>query len=92
MLWAFTICRCSEAAWICHYPASIKIVAPDSFEELPTGEAGMILISGPQVMLGYLNDPTRQDDVIKELDEQRWFVTGDKGFIDEDGFLTLIAR
>ncbi|WP_340331147.1 hypothetical protein [Vreelandella gomseomensis] len=52
----------------------------------------MILISGPQVMLGYLNDPTRQDDVIKELDEQRWFVTGDKGFIDEDGFLTLIAR
>ncbi|SER88003.1 acyl-[acyl-carrier-protein]-phospholipid O-acyltransferase / long-chain-fatty-acid--[acyl-carrier-protein] ligase [Vreelandella subterranea] len=71
---------------------SFKIVDPESFEELATGEAGMILISGPQVMLGYLNDPTRQDDVIKELDEQRWFVTGDKGFIDEDGFLTLIAR
>ena len=52
----------------------------------------MILISGPQVMQGYLNDPKRTAAAIKELDGQRWFVTGDKGFIDEDGFLTLIGR
>ncbi|WP_244511427.1 acyl-[ACP]--phospholipid O-acyltransferase [Vreelandella arcis] len=71
---------------------SFKIVDPDSFAELPTGEAGMILISGPQVMQGYLNDPQRTAAAIKELDGQRWYVTGDKGFIDEDGFLTLIDR
>lgn len=71
---------------------SCKIVDPESFAELTTGEAGMILISGPQVMKGYLSDPQRTDAAIKELDEQRWFVTGDEGFIDEDGFLTLIAR
>ncbi|TVP44715.1 MAG: MFS transporter [Halomonas sp.] len=71
---------------------SFKIVAPDSFEELPTGEAGMILISGPQVMQGYLNDPQLTAAAIKALDGQRWYVTGDKGFIDEDGFLTLIDR
>ena len=71
---------------------SCKIVDPESLAELTTGEAGMILISGPQVMQGYLNDPQHTDASIKELDEQRWFVTGDKGFIDEDGFLTLIAR
>ncbi|MEG3081119.1 acyl-[ACP]--phospholipid O-acyltransferase [Halomonas sp. 5021] len=71
---------------------SCKIVDPESFAELTTGEAGMILISGPQVMKGYLSDPQRTDAAIKELDKQRWFVTGDEGFIDEDGFLTLIAR
>ncbi|BCB06944.1 acyl-[ACP]--phospholipid O-acyltransferase [Vreelandella venusta] len=70
---------------------SFKIVEPESFAEQPTGEVGMILISGPQVMQGYLNDPKRTATAIKELDGQRWFVTGDKGFIDEDGFLTLIG-
>lgn len=71
---------------------SFKIVNPENYDELPTGEAGMILISGPQVMQGYLNDPQRTTAAIKELDGQRWYVTGDKGFIDEDGFLTLIDR
>ncbi|WP_404473347.1 MFS transporter [Vreelandella venusta] len=68
---------------------SIKIVDPERFEELPTGQAGIILISGPQVMQGYLNDPARTAAAIKKLDGSRWYVTGDKGFIDEDGFLTL---
>lgn len=69
---------------------SFKIVDPASIEELPTGEAGMILISGPQVMLGYLNAPQRTASAIKKIDGHRWFVTGDRGFIDEDGFLTLV--
>ncbi|UYO75282.1 acyl-[ACP]--phospholipid O-acyltransferase [Halomonas qinghailakensis] len=68
---------------------SVKIVEPESFAEQPTGEAGMILISGPQLTQGYLKDSKRTAAAIKELDGQRWFVTGDKGFIDEDGFLTL---
>ncbi|BBI75974.2 hypothetical protein HAALTHF_51730n [Vreelandella aquamarina] len=71
---------------------SIKVVDPESFEELPTNEPGMIVISGPQVMQGYLNDPQRTEQVLKSFDGQRWYVTGDKGFIDEDGFLTLIDR
>lgn len=65
---------------------SFKIVDPDSFEELPTGEVGTILISGPQIMQGYLNDPQRTAAAIKKLDGQRWYITGDKGFIDEEGF------
>ncbi|WP_249979179.1 acyl-[ACP]--phospholipid O-acyltransferase [Vreelandella olivaria] len=69
---------------------SVKIVDPDSFEELPTGETGMILISGPQVMQGYLNDSKRTGQVLREIDGTNWYITGDKGFIDEDGFLTLI--
>lgn len=71
---------------------SLKIVDPASFEELPTGEAGMILITGPQLMQGYLNDPVRTAKAIHELDGERWYITGDKGRVDADGFLTIVDR
>ncbi|WP_251977400.1 acyl-[ACP]--phospholipid O-acyltransferase [Salinicola avicenniae] len=71
---------------------SFKIVDPENFVELATGEAGMILISGPQVMLGYLADAQRTANALHEQDGQRWYVTSDKGYLDEDGFLTIVDR
>ena len=71
---------------------NFKIVDPDSFEPLPVGEAGMVLIGGAQVMLGYLNDPEKTQQVIKIIDGQRWYVSGDKGKLDADGFLTIVDR
>ncbi|MCB8887889.1 acyl-[ACP]--phospholipid O-acyltransferase [Vreelandella malpeensis] len=71
---------------------SVKIVDPDTFAELPTGEPGMVLISGPQVMQGYLNDPERTAEVLVTHEGQTWYVSFDKGVLDEDGFLTLIDR
>jgi len=72
--------------------SSFKIVDPESFEELATGEEGMILIGGTQIMKGYIGDPEKTASVIKELDGIRWYVTGDKGRLDEDGFLTIVDR
>lgn len=72
--------------------SSFKIVDPDTFEELPTSYSGMILIGGAQVMQGYLNDEEKTREVIREQDGVRWYVTGDKGYIDEDGFLFIIDR
>ncbi|MFP8966121.1 acyl-[ACP]--phospholipid O-acyltransferase [Pokkaliibacter sp. CJK22405] len=71
---------------------SVRIVDPETLESMPTGEDGMILIGGPQVMQGYLNDPERTDKVIRIMDGIRWYITGDKGHIDEDGFLTVVDR
>lgn len=71
---------------------SFRIVDPETFEELPTGEEGMILIGGPQVMQGYLGDPAKTEAAIKTMDGMRWFVSGDKGSLDEDGFLTIRDR
>ncbi len=71
---------------------SFRIVDPDTLETLPTGEDGLILFGGPQVMLGYLNDPEKTDDVIVQLDNKRWYKTGDKGHLDQDGFLTIVDR
>ncbi len=69
-----------------------RIVDPDTHETLPTGIDGLILIGGVQVMLGYLDDPARTAEAIVKLDGQRWYRTGDKGHLDEDGFLTIVDR
>ncbi len=71
---------------------SFKIVDPDNWHELPSGEDGMILIGGAQVMQGYLNNPEKTLEVIRQENGGRWYVTGDKGHIDEDGFLTIVDR
>ena len=72
--------------------SSFRIVDPDSLATLPPGEDGLILIGGTQVMLGYLQDPHKTSEVIVELDNRRWYKTGDKGHLDEDGFLTIVDR
>ena len=69
-----------------------RIVDPDTMEELPVGEDGLILIGGTQIMKGYLKDPERTAQALVELNGHRWYKTGDKGHLDEDGFLTIVDR
>jgi len=71
---------------------SFKIVDPETQLELPVGEDGMILIGGAQVMQGYLNQPEKTASVLADIDDIRWYVTGDKGHLDSDGFLTIVDR
>ncbi len=72
--------------------SSFMIVDPESFEPLPIGEDGMMLIGGTQVMKGYLGDEEKTQSVIREIDGIRWYVTGDKGHVDADGFVTIVDR
>jgi long-chain acyl-CoA synthetase len=63
--------------------------------ELPPGEAniGELCIAGPQVMKGYLNRPEETAETIKTFpDGKRWLLTGDLGFMDEDGQVWLRDR
>ena len=69
-----------------------RIVDPDSLDLIPTGQDGLILIGGPQIMKGYLNMPEKTAEVIELIDGYRWYRTGDKGHLDEDGFLTIVDR
>ena len=69
-----------------------RIVDPDTLETLPLGEDGLILISGTQVMLGYLNDEEKTRNAIVELDGRRWYKTGDKGHLTTEGFLMIVDR
>ena len=69
-----------------------KIVDPDSLDELAIGEDGLILIGGPQLMKGYLNMPEKTAESIEIIDGYRWYRSGDKGHLDEDGYLTIVDR
>lgn len=69
-----------------------RIADPDTLAALPLGTAGMIMVAGPQVMLGYLGSRALTDKVVVEMDGERWYITGDKGSVDEDGFLTIQDR
>lgn len=71
---------------------NIKIVEPDTFKPLGINEEGMILISGIQVMKGYLNDKEKTSEVLKKIGGKTYYITGDKGRLDEDGFLTIVDR
>lgn len=70
-----------------------KIVKPDTGNELPCGEEGEIVISGPTVMLGYLDNEEETAKVLKKHPDGRvWLHTGDLGFIDEDGYIYYKQR
>jgi long-chain acyl-CoA synthetase len=84
-------------------PGSIGLPVPDTdmkivdvetgAREMPTGEAGELCISGPQVMKGYWHKPEETARVLrKDADGKTWFYTGDIGAMDADGFTTIVQR
>ncbi|MDO5850323.1 MAG: class I adenylate-forming enzyme family protein [Methanobacteriaceae archaeon] len=76
------------------YPDSIfKIVKPGTSQTLQFGVDGEICISSPSVMLGYLDDPEKTNEVLK-VDENglKWLHTGDLGHMDEEGWIFFKSR
>lgn len=70
-----------------------KIVEPDTFIEKSVGEDGEIIISGPTLMLGYLNHEEQNEKTLrKDSNGKSWLFTGDLGYIDEDGFVYFKQR
>lgn len=82
-------CDCKEGSVGRPVPGvSVKAVDPETFEQLPLGTPGMLLVKGPNVMKGYLGQPEETARVMRD----GWYVTGDIAFIDTDGFIHITGR
>ena len=66
-----------------------KTIHPDDRHDLKTGETGLLCFRGPNIFSGYLNDVQKTEEV---LTEEKWFITGDIGYLDEDQFLFIKGR
>ena len=68
----------------------VCVVHPDTLEPQPTGKQGLILVRGPNVFGGYLNPGLASPFV--EVKGDSWYQTGDLGYLDEEGRLTISGR
>jgi acyl-[acyl-carrier-protein]-phospholipid O-acyltransferase / long-chain-fatty-acid--[acyl-carrier-protein] ligase len=67
---------------------SVKIIDPETLQTLPINQPGLLLVRGPNVMQGYLNQPEKTAAVLQD----GWYNTGDIAMLDEDGFLRVTDR
>ncbi len=67
----------------------IRVADPKTGAALPTGETGMIEIRGPNVFLGYWRKPEK---TALELRDDGFFISGDLGRFDDDGYLHILGR
>ncbi|HEY4979536.1 MAG TPA: AMP-binding protein, partial [Candidatus Acidoferrum sp.] len=66
----------------------VRVIDPDTGETLAVDQPGLLLVRGPNVMVGYLNLPEKTAAALND----GWYNTGDIATIDEDGFLRIIDR
>ncbi|MBA3902764.1 MAG: long-chain fatty acid--CoA ligase [Rhodocyclaceae bacterium] len=74
------------------FDVDARVVELDTFRELPPGEMGEIIVHGPQVFLGYWNNPQATEAAFVDIDGKRFFRTGDLGMTDEDGYFFIVDR
>lgn len=67
----------------------LKIVHPETYEEKKVNEEGLILAAGPNIFSGYLGDI---QSPFVEIDQKRWYDTGDLGVVDASGALSIVGR
>ncbi len=69
-----------------------RIVKPGTDEEVPYGTEGEISLSGPTVMMEYVNHPEETANTLHNVDGRVWVHTGDLGMMDEEGYVYFRQR
>ncbi len=66
----------------------VKTIDHETGVDLAPGETGILCFKGPNVMQGYFKMPEQTAEVVRD----GWYVTGDMGCVDDDGFITITGR
>lgn len=74
------------------FNTDIVIADPETQAILPVGEVGEILISGPQIMRGYWNNPEADAETFVTIEGLRFLRTGDLGRMDDEGYIYIVDR
>jgi acyl-[acyl-carrier-protein]-phospholipid O-acyltransferase/long-chain-fatty-acid--[acyl-carrier-protein] ligase len=67
---------------------TVKVVDPETEKPVANGEEGLLLVKGPNLMLGYLGQPHLTEQALRG----GWYVTGDIASVDDDGFIRITDR
>ncbi len=84
-------------------PGAIGLPVPDTdcrivdlddwTKDMPAGDEGELIITGPQIMQGYFNRPEETEGVIRsDGDGNRWLLTGDIAKVDDEGYFSIVDR
>lgn len=85
--------RAGSCGRLCRHPdpsltfAELRVV-DDAGHDLPVGQTGEFVVRTPTIMQGYFRDPKQTAAAFRD----GWFLTGDLGYRDADGFLWFVAR
>ena len=69
-----------------------RVIDPTTLEEVPQGEQGEIIMSGPQIFSGYWKRTDATSDAFIDHDGKRFFRSGDLGHVDEEGYFFITDR
>jgi acyl-[acyl-carrier-protein]-phospholipid O-acyltransferase / long-chain-fatty-acid--[acyl-carrier-protein] ligase len=67
---------------------AIRVMKPETDDEMPINQTGMLLYRGGNIFNGYLNNPAETEQVLRD----GWYTSGDVGRVDENGFLYIEGR
>jgi len=67
---------------------AVRVVDPETFEPVPQGKEGLLLVNGPNRMAGYIGQPEKTAQVLRD----GWYVSGDIVMLDDEGFIRITDR
>lgn len=82
----------AQCAGLPVFNTEMRVIDHETLEDMPQGEVGEVVISGPQILQAYWQDDEANAESFITLDEERYLRTGDLGYVDDMGYFFIVDR